>query len=273
MHSSHVIIIAAVCLLIGGVIGVVSAPEPEIEGSSGMLIQLQSEMTAALTDLDEKLAIAAYNLGSTGLNNAAARTILLELNEKSPAIIDSVTVNPEGVIVAAEPRAYHTVEGTDVSEQPSNRYILATKRPVMSGYFQVAEGMDAVLISTPVFLRKGDSGQPDGQFIGVATIVVMPETLIREVADAIVLGEDYSITVVDTDGRVLYDTDPDQIGLTLDDPVYTTYPVLVEFVTRVTKERQGQGTYIFRDQTKEAIWTTVSLHGTEWRVAVTRIIR
>ncbi|RQD81779.1 MAG: hypothetical protein D5R96_06455 [Methanocalculus sp. MSAO_Arc2] len=89
-------------------------------------------------------------------------------------------------------------------------------------------------------------------------------------AEPIVSGTPYTVCGVDTDGRVLYDTDPDQIGLPLDDPVYTAYPQLVAFVTRVTEERQGIGTYSFRDETKESVWTTVSLHGTEWRVAVNR---
>jgi hypothetical protein len=272
MNSHQGIIIAAVCLIVGGVIGVAITPAQESTGPSDILLKLQSEISCTLTDLDDNLARAAYDLGGTGLNTTAARTILLELNEKSPAIIDSVTVIPEGVIIAAEPRAYHTVEGTDVSEQPSNRHILATKRPIMSGLLQVAEGMDAVLVSAPVFLRGGISDQPDGEFIGVTTVVIRPETLIGQVASPIVEGTGYSITVVDLDGRVLYDTDPDQIGLPLDDPVYTRYPQLITFVTRVTKERQGQGTYTFRDQTKEATWTTVSLHGTEWRVAVTQTI-
>ncbi|MDO8842313.1 cache domain-containing protein [Methanocalculus sp.] len=272
MNSYQGIIIAAVCLVIGGVIGVAITPAQEIKGTSVVLLELQSEISCTLSDLDDNLARAAYDLGGTGLNTTAARTILLELNKKSSAIIDSTTVSPEGVIIAAEPVAYHTVEGTDVSDQPSNRHILATKRPVMSGLLQVAEGMDAVLVSAPVFLRGGTSGQPDGQFIGVTTVVIRPETLIGQVATPIVEGTGYSITVVDLDGRVLYDTDPDQIGLPLDDPVYTRYPQLITFVTRVTKERQGQGTYTFRDQTKEATWTTVSLHGTEWRVAVTQTI-
>lgn len=273
MQSSHAIIISIACLLAGGAIGMTLAPAPEADdGTAMILLRLQSEISASLEMLDNELAAVAYDLGSTGLDNQAAREILLTLSRTSPAIIDCTTVSPDGVILAAEPPEYHGAEGIDVSDQKATQHILATQRPVMSGYGLVAEDLDAVFISAPVFAQGGIASEPPGRFLGFSSVVFRPDLLIGEAVEPIVSGTRYSITVVDTDGLVLYDTDPDQIGLPLDDPVYTAYPVLVEFVTRVTEERQGRGSYIFRDQTKEAVWTTVSLHGTEWRVAVTRTL-
>lgn len=275
MQSSHAIIIAIACLLAGVVIGMVVIPVPDADpddDAAMILLRLQSEISASLETLDTKLTSAAYDLGSTGLDNKAARDILLEISSIHPAVIDSTTVSPEGIILAAEPFLHHDVEGVDVSDQKATQQILTTRRPIMSGIIPVAEGGDASFISAPVFSRGGIASEPPGRFLGFTSIVFQPHLLIGEATEPVVSGKPYSITVVDTDGRVLYDTDPEQIGLPLDDPVYTAYPVLVEFVTRVTKERQGQGSYIFRDQTKEAVWTTVSLHGTEWRVAVTRTL-
>jgi hypothetical protein len=275
MQSSHVIIIAIACLLAGVVIGIVVTPAPDADPDDDMamiLLRLQSEISASLETLDGELAAAAYDLGSTGLDSRAARDILLETSGIHPAIIDCTTVSPEGIILAAEPSIYHGVEGIDVSDQKATQHILATRRPIMSGIIPVAEGGDASFISAPVFSRGGIASEPPGRFLGFTSIVFRPDILIGEAAEPVVSGKPYSITVVDTEGRVLYDTDPEQIGLPLDDPVYSAYPVLVEFVTRVTEDGQGQGSYIFRDQTKEAVWTTVSLHGTEWRVAITRTL-
>ena len=273
MQSSHILVVAVGFLLFGVAIGMVISPAPEADDDAAMiLLRLQSEITASLEMLDSELAAVAYDLGTTGLDNPAARERLLKLSRSSPAIIDCTTVSPEGVILAAEPPEYHGAEGKEVSDQSSTMQILESQRPVMSGYGPVAEDLDAVFISAPVFTRGGNASGPDGRFLGFTSIVFQPHLLIGGAAEPIISGKPYSITVVDTDGRVLYDTDPDQIGLPLDDPVYTAYPVLVEFVTRVTEERQGQGSYIFREQTKEAVWTTVSLHGTEWRVAVTRTL-
>lgn len=273
MQSSHAIVIAIACLLAGVVIGMVVISAPDADDEAAMiLLRLQSEISASLETLDNNLAAAAYELGSTGLDNRAARDILLETSRIHPAIIDSTTISPAGIILAAEPSIHHGVEGTDVSDQKATQHILATRRPIMSGIVPVAEGGDASFISAPVFTRGGIFSEPPGRFLGFTSIVFSPDILIGQSAEPIVSGTPYSVTVVDTDGRVLYDTDPEQIGLPLDDPVYTAYPVLVEFVTRVTEERQGKGSYIFRDQTKEAVWTTVSLHGTEWRVAVTKTL-
>lgn len=273
MQSSHTIIIAIACILAGVVIGMTIAPEPATDDDARMvLLRLQAEISASLERLDGEQAEAAYDLGATGLDNLAAREILLKLSRTSPAIIDCTTVSPDGVILAAEPPEYHGAEGVNVSDQPSTMQILKSKRPVMSGLGTVAEDLDAVFISAPVFTRGGIASDPNGRFLGFTSIVFQPHLLIGEAAEPIVSKTPHSITVVDTDGRILYDTRPEQIGLPLDDPVYTSYPVLVEFVTRVTEERQGQASYIFRDQQKEAVWTTVSLHGTEWRVAVIRTI-
>ncbi|MCQ1539081.1 hypothetical protein FTO68_08825 [Methanocalculus taiwanensis] len=273
MQSSHAIIIAIACLLVGMGIGIALAPVPDADHDAAMiLLRLQSEISASLEMLDNSMAAAAYDLGSTGLDNQAAHDILLETSGIHPAIIDCTTVSPDGIILAAEPSIHHGEEGTDVSDQKATQQILATRRPIMSGIVPVAEGGDASFISAPVFTRGGIASDPPGRFLGFTSIVFRPDILIGGVAEPVVSKTPYSVTVVDTDGRVLYDTDPDQIDLPLDDPIYSAYPVLIEFVTRVTEERQGKGSYIFRDQTKEAVWTTVSLHGTEWRVAVTRTL-
>ncbi|MCP1661516.1 MAG: hypothetical protein D5R99_03350 [Methanocalculus sp. MSAO_Arc1] len=272
MQSLQILFIGIAALLAGVAIGLIAAPAPDTDDEAArVLLELQSEITASLHTLDTRLAAAAYDLGATGLDTDPAREILLETSTIHPSVIDSTTVGPDGIIRAAEPPAYHDVEGTDVSDQLATQHILATHRPIMSRILPVAEGIDASFISAPVFTREGIADEPPGMFIGFTSVVFRPDLLIGEAALPVVAGTPYTICVVDTDGRVIYDTDPDQIGLPLDDPIYTAYPELVAFVTRVTEERQGKGSYTFRGETKESIWTTVSLYGTEWRVAVNRI--
>ncbi|MBR1369562.1 hypothetical protein RJ53_08705 [Methanocalculus chunghsingensis] len=265
------IAIAITCLFIGVVIGSLVTPIYERDDASTSLIHLQSDITEALEALDHDLAVAAYALGETGIEGDDAREILLSLSKRHPAIIDCTTVDPDGIIIAAEPPAYHTVEGVDVSHQQATRHILMTKRPIMSGIIPVVEGMEATFIGSPIF-SHGEGAATEGQFIGFTSIVFHPDVFLDEIVSPVMAGTPYTVTIVDTEGRVLYDTDPDQIGLPLDDPAYSPFPELIALVTRVTEERQGKGTYIFRGETKEAIWTTVSLHGEEWRVSVVRVV-
>ena len=115
-------------------------------------------------------------------------------------------------------------------------------------------------------------------FVGFTSIVFRPEVLIGEIAGPAADGTPYQVMVVQTDGRVIYDTDPAQIGrMMFEDPLYTDHPDLLDTAQRVVSERYGTATYKFAADggetvQKEITWTTAGLHGTEWRVAVIRAV-
>jgi hypothetical protein len=62
-----------------------------------------------------------------------------------------------------------------------------------------------------------------------------------------------------------------------DEPIYQPYPRLLNLGRTMVEERSGIGSYVFltkahdKNVTKEVYWTTVGLHGTELRLAVTQI--
>ncbi|MCK9307906.1 MAG: cache domain-containing protein [Methanoculleus sp.] len=242
------------------------APETDPEAAA-LLIRLQSDITRALEAMDSRLAYAAFDLGKTGLNDTAARGTLANLSVADPSIADCVAVDGGGTIVAAEPAAYHGTEGADIQGQDHVRHILATKRPVMSEVIMVAEGFQAGVIAAPVFTNES-------RFAGFAAVVFRPYDLIAGVAGPATNGTSCQVMVIQTDGRVLYDTDPTQVGrLTFEDPLYADYPDLLDVAHRVADERYGTATYGFAADGGEAVqkkitWTTTGLHGTEWRVAV-----
>ena len=268
-------IVAAVAVLVAAGAGfamlnqpaAVPADESALDAAA-VLLRLQSGIAAALETLDGRLSHAASDLGDTGLNDAAARGILLNLSGTDPAIVDCTVSDAGGTLIAAEPAAYHGAEGADLRDQPNVRHILASKRPIMSEVITVAEGFPAAVISTPVFTNES-------RFAGFASVVFRPEVLIAGVAGPAVNGTPFQVIVVQTDGRVLYDTDPAQVGrMTFEDPLYADYPDLLGAARRVTAERYGTATYGFavdgETVEKEIAWTTAGLHGAEWRVAVIR---
>ncbi|MCE5337270.1 MAG: cache domain-containing protein [Methanomicrobiaceae archaeon] len=268
-------IVAAVAVLIaaGAGFAMLNQPAAVPAGESALdaaavLLRLQSGIAAALETLDGRLSHAASDLGGTGLNDAAARGVLLNLSVTDPAIVDCTVSDAGGTLIAAEPAAYHGVEGADLRDQPNVRHILASKRPIMSEVITVAEGFPAAVISTPVFTNES-------RFAGFASVVFRPEVLIAGVAGPAINGTPFQVMVVQTDGRVLYDTDPAQVGrMTFEDPLYADYPDLLDAARRVTTERYGTATYGFavdgETVEKEIAWTTAGLHGAEWRVAVIR---
>ena len=236
--------------------------------ASALLIRLQSDITVAIEALDGRLSRAASRLEATGLNDTVARAILSNLTATSPAIADSVVVSAEGILIAAEPAAYHGAEGADIRYQEHVQRILSSKRPVMSEVITVEEGFPAVVLATPIFTNES-------RFAGFAAVVFRPEVLIGDAAGPAVNGTPFQAMVVQTDGRVLYDTDPDQVGrMTFEDPLYADYPDLLDVARQVAAERYGAATYAFtaggQVVQKEIAWTTIGLHGAEWRVAVIR---
>jgi hypothetical protein len=89
-------------------------------------------------------------------------------------------------------------------------------------------------------------------------------------------GTPYDIWVTETDGTVIYDTTPEEIGKNLfSDPGYQSAG-LQEAFTRIVAEPSGSLEYSFWDRnwgrnvTKEAQWGTAGIDGAEWRVVVTR---
>ena len=60
----------------------------------------------------------------------------------------------------------------------------------------------------------------------------------------------------------------------LTDPAFTDYPDLVAFVQKIVAQPDGNGTYTFTPTkggpavVKDAVWGTVGLHGTDWRIVV-----
>ena len=82
-----------------------------------------------------------------------------------------------------------------------------------------------------------------------------------------------------TDGLILYDPDPEEVGRNLfQDPLYKPYVQLLSLGERIASERSGSGVYEFLGPgltdpvVKSASWATVGLHGTEWRLVVVRVI-
>lgn len=266
------IAIAAVLIAAGAGFMMLNQPSapPADDGATdaaAALIELQSEITEALETLDGRLSHATLAIGRTGLDDDAARAILADLSATDPAIVDCTVSNTEGTLIAIEPAEYRGTEGADIRDQLHVQHILASKRPIMSEVITVAEGFPAVVINAPIFTEEG-------QFVGISSIVFHPELLIAEL---VAKDSPFDTMVVQTDGRILYDTDPTQIGrMTFEDPLYADYPDLLDAARRVSAERYGTVTYVFGTDgqavQKEITWTTAGLHGVEWRVAVIREI-
>jgi hypothetical protein len=249
-----------------------------------ILLHFQADVQGSLTDLDSDVANAAQNLSTTGLEGDAAREVLSKLLETNSNLVEASTFSKEGKIIVAECRECEGSEGVDISSQEVVANLLKTKIPTFSKQILLAEGYKGTVLEYPVF-------SPQGEFLGGTIAIFEPDKLIDKLAAPQLHFNvstqsnitDYTFWVMDLDGLLLYDEDASQIGRNLlEDPLYKSFPSLLELVEqRIMTERSGHGYYSFFQETggneaeltKECYWTTASLHGTEWRLVINKVVQ
>ena len=241
-------------------------PTPRTIGSGEALEVVHASVQASLDQMDRDTATAAVKLGSLGMTDNKTRTVLKELALVSPAVIDATAVSKDGIMLTVEPVEYHHVEGSDIRSQEHVARLISTQKPVMSRVFETVEMVNATDIEYPVFT-------PSGAFNGSASLLFRPVVLLTIAVEEALAGRTAEVFVVDTDGVVLYDRDPAEIGTnTFSSPEFRDYPELQQVARRMMSEPNGSGEYTFRAQggtapvKKTVSWTSVGLHGTEWRV-------
>ncbi len=266
--------ILAFLLLLGTALlasGCISPDEekPAETAASATLAAAVRAINAELTGVRELTLASAGQLARTGITGPAAETVLGRNLAALPWALSSVTISPEGIIVAVVPEDYRGIVGKDVNYQGPVQEALAMKVPRVSEVFPMEEGFSAVSQSAPVF-------SADGTYLGYTDVTYHPETLIGRAVGPVVEGTPFEIWVIQTDGTVIYDTTQDEIGKNLfSDPVYQD-PKLQEFFRRVVSEPSGTGSYRFWDRRwdreieKEASWDTAGIDGAVWRVVLTK---
>lgn len=237
--------------------------------ANGMTAPLDSataDIAKTLSAIDNTLADASRQLAVTGLSGEKTRKVLSRLCLIFPYSIDGVTIDNSGRIVEVEPAEYRNVIGRNIRSQTQVHAMLTAHRPVMSSLFKSVEGIYAIDAEYPVIDGKE-------KFLGAASLLFIPERLLRNSIERAVAGTKVNIWVLDTDGTILYDIMADHIGLNLfTAPLYKPFPSLQKIGQKIIKEKEGRGRYCFYQPhtkikvTKESVWKTVSLYGKEWRI-------
>jgi polar amino acid transport system substrate-binding protein len=279
---------AIAAILLFGAIAAFGQPEPccnssAAESSTDMLftlLQIQADVQGSLNDLDLDVANASQNLSTTGLEGAAASEVLQSLLETNSNLVEAVTFSKEGRIIEAECKGCEGGVGADVSGQEHIDYVLMNKMPTFSDEFRLVEGYNGTALAYPVF-------SPQGEFLGGISTIIKPDKFLNSlVAPRLGFNEstrsnitNYSFWMLTPGGLIGYDRDSSQIGRNLfEDPLYRPYPGLLDLGHIIVAERAGHGFYSFQVTqanksvvTKESYWTTVALHGREWRLVITNI--
>jgi len=234
---------------------------------------LQSRIAGELNSIDADLAQAAGQIAPLGLTSTATGKVLQKLYDKHSAIIDIATIDLDGNLLLIVPDAYKQAAGTNISQQAHFALIRKTGRPVMSQMFKTVEGFNAAALAYPV-IASGETAAT-----GFVSIVFKPDTLMRNIIkDYLQDLPSAEALAIQLDGKVVYDYDIFQVGkMTFSDPGYQAFPSLLLLASKMTQEASGSGTYDYvarsgNKATKSAVWTTISLHGTAWRLMLSEVI-
>ena len=211
---------------------------------------------------------SARVLGEAGLTSAAGKEAVRQAMLNHPYTESTLVVTKDGIVAMAVPDRYAGTVGSDISSHLETGRAVRERVPLVSEVFPLAEGYTGVAQSYPVF---GESGE----YLGFVSIAYRPDALIGRAVAPLTNGPPYDIRVMQTDGVVIYDTTPEEIGKNLfSDPAYRS-PALQEAFSRIAAEPSGSLEYSFwdtdwaRNVEKEAVWETAGIDEAEWRVVIT----
>ena len=224
---------------------------------------------STLAEIDTDLKAAAKALSNTDLKADAARKILNDLRKYRPYVIDCSIIDADGVEITIEPAEYKQYEGATRSDLPHVMLLLKNKKPIMSGVYHSAGDIHAVTIGYPIFSDKGE-------FSGAVRMLIRHDLFLKPLLE----DKPCKIWVMQKDGLVVYDVDPEEIGKNIfSDPIFSPFEDLISFSKTVVSSKSGAGSYSFyinglkdkRLAEKTAVWDTAGLYGTEWRVVAMEI--
>ena len=234
---------------------------------------LNQQVAAELTDMDSDLAGTAQQLSLLLPTGGDVRPLLRKIYDEHSSVADIAVIDPDGIIRVIEPVTYKDSEGKAVNGMEQLKAMEASKGPLLSGQFKAVEGFFACSLAYPIYAN-------DNQLIGFVSAVFKPDALLKSIIDQYsTTSPTVEVTLIQLDGRIIYDKDILQVGqMTFSSPDYQKYPTLLNLANRMTAEASGQGSYDYLPQygttpvKKEADWSTIKLHGTEWRLIVAKII-
>ena len=224
----------------------------------------KKSVDSTLSEIDKDMKSAAKDLSTVDLKSDDARKVLTDLMKFRPYVVDCSILDANGTKITVEPAEYRKLEGTSRSDLPHVITLLKTKKPVMSDVYRASEGTHAITIGCPILTDKGE-------LKGAVRMLIRYEVFLGP----LVSGKPFNIWVMQPNGVIVYDPNPDEIGRNIfSDDMYKPFPDLVSFAQTVAMATNGAGSYNFyanapKDMTlvqKVAVWDTAGVYGTEWRI-------
>ncbi|QSB01093.1 protein kinase [Methylomonas sp. EFPC1] len=199
---------------------------------------------------------------------AASAGLLESLLQRYPRGESFATTRAPGTIVAVAPGKYRQALGADTSQLEHNRMTLERGVPILSRIYQAPEGFPAVTMVVPI--KQGKT------IPGFISMRIKPVDFLGGLLAEDTQTQKRTVWVVQDDGLLLYDSDPQEIGLNLfREERFNQIPELRQLAAEIADQDAGVGYYQSQSAAQSApsrqIAAWVSLRPAEnrgWKVVV-----
>jgi len=229
---------------------------------------LKKETEQVLARIDTTVAVASKKIAEAGIDSAEARAIVQKVCSDVPSVVNCAVVDMRGTVIVAEPEPFRKLEGTNRIGHEHVRKILKTGIPTLSSAFKGDDGTYGVSVAHSVRTDRGP---------GALIVSFRPEILIGDIVRSMAFFIPVQIFFFETNGKILYTENTADVGVNiLTNPRLQTNRQLSAVVWKASKIKTGSDTFVPLDKDdggpprKTAHWTTVALHGKEWRIVFIR---
>lgn len=244
---------------------------PVVEDTDRLDLSLEQfvpELKKSLESIDHALAATMKNAETDFRNESEVRELLAAILEKEQNIVESSFITLDGILRYIEPADYKNFEHSDISMQEHVIALRKDPKPEFSSAFMSVEGFLAVDLAYPVY-------DEENRLFGSVSVLIRPELLVEALLRESRVPEDYELWIMQTDGMIIYDQDPEEIGKILfSDPAYAGYESLLALGRKIAEKPRGEGSYVYfapqseEKVVKDVLWESISMHGREWRVVL-----
>lgn len=244
-------------------------PQTTSEQALWRLLSATDAVNSNLSKIVMYQADASLALSKTGIDGPAARAILSNLTNADAAVIDCVTIDPDGTVREVQPASFESVKGVNLLWQEHINDTINAKHYSGFYFINAVEGLHAMDSEMPIFSENGT-------ILGTVSLMFNNSQFFGRVLAPYQPGGNSKIWVSKADdGTILYETDSSQMLLNKSSPMYQDYPEILKIFNRMSFERTGYAPYEFLDEShgetikKGCYWTTISNEGTEMRIVLT----
>lgn len=240
------------------------AETTEEETRATLLTPVSTSLQKALTIIDQNLSVIASEFGETGVNSTPESLVnATQIDQSGWAGV--ILINGSKTYNTLNPSVITGTLNTSIAEDATIQDSLKYLKPKMSNIMDISDVDEGVVISRPTVV---------GENIGTAVALIIPWSLCEAVIRPVINGTDNLSVVMQGDGTILYTSHPTELTKVPPEMFMTEFATFKDVQKAMTTEKEGHMFYeLWRAErgdplAREAFWTTIDLHGTEWRVMI-----